>query len=214
MVTDGLTGLVYKLSNWLMKLAFLNILWIVFSLLGLVIFGFSPATIAMCAVIRKLGKDQDEPVFKTFLDVYKKEFLRGNIIGIILIMIGLISYFDIQFFKETSHSFLQFFYFPFVFLNCIFYLTVMYIFPTYVHYNASILQVIKNAFLIMIMNPLSSFYMITGVIIVYLGIIYIPAIIPFYSVSILALIIMVSATRAFQKTEQKKSAIALENVSK
>ncbi|PMC37992.1 hypothetical protein CJ195_10380 [Bacillus sp. UMB0899] len=213
MVTGGLTGLVYKLSNWLMKLAFLNILWILFSLLGLLILGLSPATIAMFAVIRKLGKDPDEPVFKSFLKVYKKEFFKGNIMGIILIMIGLISYFDIQFFKESSHPFLQLFYFPFVFLNCIFYLTVMYIFPTYVHYNASIFQVIKNAFLIMVMNPLSSFYMITGVIIVYLGIIYIPAIIPFYSVSIFALIIMVSATRAFQKTEQKKSAMESENAS-
>lgn len=213
MTTTGLTGLVYKLCNWLMKLAFINILWILFSLLGCVILGLFPATIAMFAVVRKLGKDQEEPVFKTFWQVYKQEFVRGNLLGIVILITGVISYFDIQFLKETSLSVLQPFYFLFIFLNCIFYLTVMYIFPTYVHYHASILQVIKNAFLIMIMNPLSTFYMITGVFIVYLGIIYIPAIIPFYSGSILALIIMSSANRAFQKTEQKKSAMKSEKFS-
>lgn len=213
MTTGGLTGLAYKLSNWFMKLAFINILWIVFSLLGLIIFGLFPATIAMFSVVRALGKNPDEPIVKYFWQVYRKEFIKGNLLGIVIIIIGVISYFDIQFLKAANNSFLQLLYYPFILFNCMYFLTVMYIFPTYVHFNASNLQVIKNAFLIMVLNPLSTLYMITGVFIIYLGILYIPATIPFFSGSILALMIMVSATRAFQKIEQKKDKMEPENAS-
>ncbi|MBJ4025770.1 DUF624 domain-containing protein [Salmonella enterica subsp. enterica serovar Derby] len=48
----------YRFCEWLMRLAYLNLLWIGFTLAGAVIFGLAPATAAMFAVTRQwtLGK--------------------------------------------------------------------------------------------------------------------------------------------------------------
>ena len=57
----------YRFCEWVMRLAYLNLLWIGFTLAGAVIFGLAPATAAMFAVTRQwtLGKT-DVPVFQTF----------------------------------------------------------------------------------------------------------------------------------------------------
>ena len=36
---EGLIGGIYRYSEWIMRLAYINILWILFTLLGLVVFG-------------------------------------------------------------------------------------------------------------------------------------------------------------------------------
>ncbi|WP_260843514.1 YesL family protein, partial [Staphylococcus epidermidis] len=65
------------------KIAWLNGLWLLFTLLGGVLFGWAPSTAAMCAVIRKwLMGQKDVPIFPLFLDTYKKEFLKVNAIGL------------------------------------------------------------------------------------------------------------------------------------
>lgn len=210
METNGMMSFIYKLTNWTMRLAYVNILWIVFSIMGLVIFGFFPATVAMFAVIRLSGKDEDVPVFKTFWKVYKQEFLKSNLLGFIVIIIGIIFYMDFHFLKETSNTFLQQLYLPLIFLSCLFYLTVLYMFPIFVHYDLKTVQIFKNAFLIMIMNPLPTLYMIAGIIAVYFAVSYFPGLLPVFSGSILTLIIMSSATLAFKKIERKKSELEVQ----
>ncbi len=70
----------YRICTWIMRMAYVNLLWVAFSLLGLGIFGFFPATAAMFVVIRKwLSSEQDIPVFKTFWNAFKTEFIKINI---------------------------------------------------------------------------------------------------------------------------------------
>jgi uncharacterized membrane protein YesL len=60
-VTNG----VYRFCEWVTRLAYLNLLWIMFSLAGLVVFGVMPSTIAMYTVTRRwLTEDVDIPIFK------------------------------------------------------------------------------------------------------------------------------------------------------
>lgn len=59
--------------TWVMRLAYLNVLWILFSLAGLVVFGLMPATAAMFTVAREWAKgNTDAPVFSVFFGRLKR----------------------------------------------------------------------------------------------------------------------------------------------
>jgi uncharacterized membrane protein YesL len=204
MDTSGFMESLNKLLEWISRLAFLNLLWISFSLLGLVIFGFFPATVAMFAVVRKwmLGNDEMS-IFKTFWTAYKREFLKSNILGVIILAIGLILYIDFQFVLHSSSSFVSILYVPFFIITLIAISCVFYIIPIFVHYDMKISQVIKNSFFVMIMNPLSTFYMLIGSFGICFVLSYAPPICILYSGNLLALFIMKPATNAFEKINQK-----------
>src|SRR5690625_6019457 len=72
----------YRIMEWISRFAYIQILWLLFTLLGLGLLGFFPATISMLAVMRDwfLSKP-DSPIFRTFWSYYKKEFIRANLFG-------------------------------------------------------------------------------------------------------------------------------------
>jgi uncharacterized membrane protein YesL len=193
-----------KLLEWISRLAFLNILWISFSLLGLVIFGFFPSTVAMFAVVRKwmLG-NEDVSIFKTFWTVYKKEFLKSNLLGLMIVAIGIVLYIDFKFIESAANSFVSFLYIPFSIITFIFICMLFYMIPIFVHYDMKLSQVIKNSFFVMIMNPLSTFYMLIGSFGIIFVLSYAPPICLLYSGNLLALFIMKPATNAFEKINEK-----------
>lgn len=211
MDTSGFLGSFNKLLDWISRLAFLNLLWISFSILGLIIFGFFPATVAMFAVARKwmLGNDEMS-IFKTFWTAYKREFLKSNILGVIIVAIGLILYIDFQFVQHATNSFVSFLYVPFFIITLIFISMLFYIIPIFVHYDMKLSQVIKNSFFVMIMNPLSTFYMLIGSFGILFVLSYAPPICLLYSGNLLALFIMKPATNAFDKINQKSQLLIQE----
>jgi uncharacterized membrane protein YesL len=204
MDTSGFMGGFYKLLEWISRLALLNLLWIFFSILGLGIFGFFPATVAMFAVVRKwmLGED-DLSIFKTFWMAYKREFFKGNILGAIIVGAALILYIDFQFVLNSPNGFVSIFYVPLFIITLIFISMLFYMIPIFVHYDMKISQVIKNSFFVMIMNPLSTFYMLIGSFGILFALSYAPPICILYSGNLLALFIMKPATAAFQKISEK-----------
>ncbi|MEH7253744.1 DUF624 domain-containing protein, partial [Neobacillus niacini] len=61
---------------WMLKVAYLNVLWISFTLVGLGLFGLFPSTGAMYTIVQKwLRKEPVEKIFHTFWNIYKKEFI-------------------------------------------------------------------------------------------------------------------------------------------
>ncbi|WP_251551465.1 YesL family protein [Neobacillus muris] len=202
MQMNGLTGALYKLCEWVLKLAFINVLWLAFSIAGLVVFGVFPATIAMFVIVRKMLMGEfDVPVFKTFWGSYKKEFIKSNLLGLILVILGYFLYVDIHLLQNTG-GYLNLIYYP-VLLICLGYvLTVCYVFPTFVHYDLKVHQVLKTAFYIMLFNPLSTALMAIGAVAIYLLMTTVPGLIPLFCGSVLAVILMWSAFFAFSKVER------------
>ncbi|WP_251549023.1 YesL family protein [Neobacillus muris] len=204
MDTSGFMGGFYKLLDWISRLALVNCLWIAFTLLGFGIFGFFPATVAMFAVARKwmLGKEELS-IFKTFCTAYKHEFLKSNLLGLIIVGISLILYLDFHFVQNSTNEFVSFLYVPFIIITFIFVSMLFYILPIFVHYDMNIRQVLKNSFFVMIMNPLSTFYMLIGSFGILFVLSYAPPICILYSGNLLALFIMKPAVTAFEKINQK-----------
>lgn len=203
--STGSMGGFYTLANWIMRLAYVNILWIVFSFVGIIILGFFPATTGMFSVIRKwVQGDSDIPIFTTFWDSYKKEFLKSNLLGLILSLIGYIIYIDFVFLRQGVDGFLQFTYYPLLIVILLYFLVLLYVFPVFVHYEINIFQVIKNAFLLMIMSPLITIMMIVGLVISFYVMRALPGLTPFFTGSILAYVIYWSVNFAFAKVERYK----------
>ncbi len=59
MVFGGWKGKLYWVVEWITLLAVLQLLWTGLTLLGLVLFGISPATVAMFTTLRKRLQGED-----------------------------------------------------------------------------------------------------------------------------------------------------------
>jgi uncharacterized membrane protein YesL len=206
MEMKGLTGGFYKLCDWIMKLAFINILWFFFTLCGLAVFGFFPATIAMFVIVRKmLMGDFDVPIFKTFWESFKKDFVKSNLLGLILAVIGYFFYLDLHLLQNTRGLF-SVLYYPGLLVCLGYLLTVCYVFPTFVHYDLKVYQVLKTSFYIMLFNPISTALMAIGSAAIYLLLTTVPGLIPLFSGSVLAVVFMWSSFFAFSRVERIQEA--------
>ena len=202
---NGGMGKIYQLTEWIMKLAYVNLLWILFSLAGLIVLGIAPATTALFAVCRKWIRGEAETaVFPAFWKAYKESFLLSNIAGLLILVLGIVFYVDYQFFiRPDSASKLLLF--PLVTLGIIYLLTALFLFPVIVHYEAGLFQVIKIACIVALANPMTSFLILINSILFVLLITMLPAIVPFFGASLPAWITMYLANSSFDKIGKNSS---------
>lgn len=203
----GLEGIVWKLydmSSWLMKIIVLNLLWFIFTIAGLVVFGIFPATAAMFSVTRKwMMGDTDIPVFQTFWNTYKTSFLQINIIGSTIVLIGAILYIDLRFFQTSEHVLLSFLAFFIIFALFIYFAVVLYIFPLYVHFQLNTMEYLKKTLILVIGKPIHTIMMIVGCYLVYVVLSMIPYLIIFFGASSLSLVLTWVAMLSFPRHEYK-----------
>jgi len=202
MEPTGVMGAVYQIADKVSKLAYINLLWILFSLMGLLVFGIFPATIAMFTVLRKIVLKQEFNMFSMFWTTYKKEFFKGNLLGIVLVMINVITYLSFSFYKESTGS-MELFFYPMTIVMILIFLTTLFVFPVYVHFNVRFLQIFKTSFIFMSIYLLSSHSIALNSFVFILLMFTLPAITIFFGGSIIGLIIMASVNRAFKKNEEK-----------
>jgi uncharacterized membrane protein YesL len=196
---------IYSATEWIAKFAYINLLWIGFSLIGLIVLGFFPATISMFAVIRKwLMGEGDIPIFRTFWTTYKSEFLRSNGLGLLVAVVSGLIVLDLVFMKNLGNGFTNAIQIPLYMFMFAVVMTMFYLFPVYVHYELKLIQMIKNSFFIMLINPLENLVMITGLAAVFFVVKYIPGLGFFFGGSLSAAIIMASGYLAFNKVDKKK----------
>ncbi|MGF7089061.1 putative membrane protein YesL [Kroppenstedtia sanguinis] len=199
---------IFNICDWIMKLAIVNLLWLVFTIAGLVIFGVAPATVAMFSVIRKwIMGEEDIPIFKSFWKYYRTDFLKSNLLGLTFFLIGCILYVDLKFALDYEGSFSTVFLVPVILACASYLLTLAYLFPVFVHYEwPGFKQCIQNAFLIGIAQLPSTLLMIGGVFLSYLLFRFMPVTLLFYCASLIGYFLYRSAHRAFLKIERAKAA--------
>jgi uncharacterized membrane protein YesL len=198
MIVNGALRKLYELSEWITKMMYVNLLWILFTLMGVVIFGFFPATVAMFTVVREwLIGEKDIPVFKTFWGAYKQNFIQANLVGFILIVIGLILYVDLRFFQTSEQFILQLFSFLIFFALLIYFALLLYVFPVYVHFNFKTFEYIKYSFVMAIGRPLVTIMMIVGSALVLILLKYVPILLFFLGGGLMSFILMWIALKSF-----------------
>lgn len=206
MEVGGIWGNFYWLCLWIMRLAYLNILWGLFTVLGLIIIGFTPATIAMFTVFRKwLKKETEIEIFETFWSTYKEEFFKSNIFTIIIGTIGLILLVDLAFLGSiTEHRVYPLMLGGLFLCGFIYIILILYIFPLYVNYNLSRWLYIKYAILIGLTNLHYTITMMVVISGLYYLFMRIPGLIPFFSISTTGLVIMAISYLSFKNLDKKR----------
>lgn len=203
---NTLANRAYSTTEWITKFAYINLLWIGFSLAGLIVLGFFPATIAMFTIIRKwLKGEADIPIFQTFWTTWKSEFFRSNGLGLLVTAVGGLIALNLVFINSSGNSFANVIQIPIYLFMFTATLTIFYLFPVYVHYELKLFQMVKNSFLMMLISPIENIVMIAGIIAVIFVVKFIPALGFFFGGSLSAAIIMSAGYLVFGKMDRKRS---------
>ncbi|WP_141506130.1 YesL family protein [Paenibacillus luteus] len=174
----GLMGGFYRISEWIMRLSVINVLWLacsipfVFFAWGLVLsqdvnqvysalifmavvapFTLFPATAAMFAVARKwVMGESDVALFKTFFRGYKDNYKQAMLGGIIYTILLAIMIVDFIVYREQLNL-LSYIFIAFLVLLVV---SLFNFFSMLVHYHMKTFQLLKNAVLITIGKPFRS----------------------------------------------------------
>ncbi|HEU5141310.1 MAG TPA: YesL family protein [Bacillales bacterium] len=201
----GIMGGLNAVMEWIMRLAYVNLLWIFFTLVGAIVFGMMPAAAGLFAVTRKwVMGETDVPVFRTFWDTYRSGFLKVNLLGLGYLAVGIIFYIDYVFIHSLGGMTSQILTVLLFSVVLLYLITFMYLFPVYVHFQLPALRYLKVSFLIGVANLPSTIIMAAGIVAVYLLLRIVPGMFLFFSGSLLSLIFMWAAYRAFLKLERQQ----------
>jgi len=192
----------YDIANWIMRLIYLNLLWIFFSLLGLGIFGVFPSTAAMFSISRKwLFRETDIPLTKTFFSYFKKNFIQMNKIGIAMIIIGIILYVDLKFFQASEHIISSILSYVMIFALIIYFASILYLFPIYVHFKFKTFEYIKQSIIASLGKPLITIMMFSASYLLYRLFIFLPIVLMFFVGSLSSIVTMWIAMRIFPTSD-------------
>ncbi|MCX8456490.1 YesL family protein [Paenarthrobacter ureafaciens] len=87
MPSGGLGFRAYSFFDTLLWIACLNIFWITFTLLGGVLLGVGPSTAAAHILVRDRVRGNAAPLLKRFAREYFKNFLKGNLLGVPVLLV-------------------------------------------------------------------------------------------------------------------------------
>ena len=199
-ISDG----IYKICRKITNLIYLNFLWVFFSTLGLLIFGFFPATVALFSVCRQLIRgDEDIRITSFFWTTYKKEFIKANSFGVVFMAFYFILYIDFFMIFQWG-GFLQYLFWPLVLITLILIMITVFFFPVYVHFQLPYWQYFKQTFLCSIVSPMAIITIVIYMLLIYILFNIVPGAIPLIAVSLLAMMIMHTTLNAFNKIAQQK----------
>lgn len=205
LMKENFGGRIYYVSEFIMRLAWIQILWIFFSIIGLGLFGVLPATVALFSVIRKwqMNNDVNFKLFKFYWMSFRKEFFKANLLGLILFIIGYLLYINYSLVRMTDSSFTLYLLIGLFILNILFLVLLIHIFPIYVHYDLKVVQYLSLSLLIGISFPIHTFVTALGLYGFYRLFLLIPGLIPFFSMSSPAFFIIWLSLHVFKKFEKK-----------
>ncbi|MFB5662817.1 YesL family protein [Alteribacillus sp. HJP-4] len=201
----GLMGGLYSVFEWITRLAYVNLLWFIFTMAGLIVFTFFPATSAMFAVIRKWTMGKTEiPVFKTFWKEFRSEFWKSSLIGAVLVAFAIILYIDFQVFTSFDGLLGTALIALSISIAFLYLIVACFIFPVLAHFKLRFWQYFKQALLLGLSSPAAILSIVITTFILYMLLIRIPALLIFFGGSTFAFIIMWFAMRTFRRLEAKQ----------
>ena len=197
---------IFKIAEIIYKFVALNLIWLLFVLLGLGIFGFMPATVALFAVTRQWIKgEKDLKLFQTYWHYYKADFIRSNLIGLIISAILYIVYVNYLFVEFYYSEAIQFYIYFVIFAVAIFVImTTINMFSIIAHYRFKTMQYFKVASGMVFFKPFNTLLQLLWLFVYYVIAIEWPKVFLTLGVSVLAFLLMSTNYHAFEKHDRQK----------
>lgn len=189
-----------RLNNFcitVLKLFYIQVLWILFTLLGLVVLGIGPATYAMFTVMRQWVRGKkDIPVFPTFLEAYKTGFKESALIGILYLAVGMILYVDLLYVQSQVLRGLL------IVIGVVYLISLCFIFPIMVHYDwKSVMLKLKCSVLFGISYLQYTLVLFVALVAAYIILSMLQGTVVFFGISVCSYIIMWMANQVFKRIE-------------
>ncbi|KAB8127835.1 DUF624 domain-containing protein [Gracilibacillus oryzae] len=191
---------IYYVTDSILRLVYINLLAILFSLAGLIIFGFFPSLVATCHLMRKwhMG-ESDLPVTKTFIKIYRRSFLKSNLIGLAYVLIGGLLYINLSIAEIVPNEFVQLSYYPIFTVLIVFLSCSLLAIPISLHYQVTFYSLIKHSFLLLFVRPLLTLMLLGSVAGYVLLLKLIPGLFLFIGISLFAWLILYYSLKIFHK---------------
>ncbi len=187
-------------SDWIMRLIKTNFAWWIHILMGGILLGFFPATLALFATVRRWTRgDLDFPLWSSFHQCYRKHFWNVNALGMIYLLVGIFLFIDILLANKIPGvlAVIVYFFLSFVFL--IYLLSFTYFFSVYVHFQLPFKEYLKQPFIIMLISFKQNVLILIGIAMIGYFIYQMPGLIPFLSGVLPAYWIMNILIKQFNK---------------
>lgn len=197
---------ILKVSEIIMNFLILNIMWFSCTALGLVFFGWAPSTVALLTIVRDKimnKEDSDYNIIKYFWKVYRKEFIKANILGsAILILFIMVSINKMNFELQTGIIF-KLLTIISIIAKVIICTIPLYMFPLYVHYGMDLKQYFIKAITLFFGRPFVTCCIGLWTVLVLAIIRLMPGLIAIFGVSIYFYGIMAINYQFFMRNEER-----------
>lgn len=190
---------IYHLLEWTMKLFFLNLLWIGFTLIGFGVFGLFPSTVAMFQLLMDWMNKKDTKMVATFWNSYRSNFKQSNKMGFVIVLIGSILLTDLYFFQMFETLVSRVLYLMILSMLLFYVVNLLYIIQTFNHFEGKTFHYFKYATLIGITNPIKTIMIIITLILMTLLFLIYPGLFIMFGGSGIALIIVLFTKNHFAR---------------
>ena len=130
----------YSFFDTLLWIACLNLLWILFTLLGLGVLGAGPATAAAQIAVRKRARGDAAPLVRSFASQYFRNFGRANVLALPVMAVAMALAMNWNYFSGSGDLFSQLVAAG-IFVTAIFVAgATCYLFPMYARYELPLAQ--------------------------------------------------------------------------
>lgn len=203
---DGIKGKLYRMSEYVMAIAYLNILWILFTLVGGVILGIHPATAAMFKSLKEWRDDEADSVsFTNFKNDFKAQFKHANILGVFLnILIFMVAFNGMLVYtnREIIHPALMVVYIVSVVLATV---ILLFAYPVHVYYKNDTKTTFVYSLIVGMSHPFTTIVLLVLSLLIAITIYSTSGLPLFFGISLSAFIIMKFTYRVFSKMDEKIS---------
>jgi uncharacterized membrane protein YesL len=107
MLSGSFSARAYSFFDTLLWIACLNLLWIVFTLLGLGVLGAGPATAAAHIAVRKRVRGDVAPLVRSFASQYFRNFGRANVLALPVMAVAVALAMNWNYFSGPGNVFSQ-----------------------------------------------------------------------------------------------------------
>lgn len=210
---NGFVKLNYNLGQVILKGVALQLLFILYSLRGLIIFGFFPALFTSFKIVYEellhyYDKERKELYFSDYQSMYrtffKKYFTETNKLGWMILIVGLFFLLDFK----MSETFIQssIFHLLLLILFSLYLGVSLYVFPVFSRYEMKTFHYFKQAFFILISNIINMIAIVIGLILITLIFTIFPVLSLVMGVPLLIFPISWFSLQAFMRIEEANMA--------
>ncbi|CAM3229258.1 DUF624 domain-containing protein [Filibacter tadaridae] len=197
---QGWKGSLYRFVEFVTMLAVLQLMWVGLTILGLVVFGISPATAGLFVVMRARLQGQDDlrSLAKNYWATYKAEFVNSNKIGVILLVIGYFLILNLRIVLTLNGTSGLFMLTLLVMITILYSVMLMNIFQVFAHYNMPFTRYFSASLLLSISFPFQAIGSVMGLYVLYRLFMIVPGLLPFFGVSITVLFLTWMSSQIFK----------------